>query len=159
MRQVEFTAENLEKIKQIERTAYAGTVYTQMQHCQSWDDIAHYCECSLSELHILMSETGYVIAAAHSEGYAEIVDLASVDRRMNLYEVWDFLKSLKLPFTLDARKNTSYRMIKKLEEKGEITIAEEFSHTWGGETFYELKVIPAGLKLTEEVERLFAQGR
>lgn len=159
MQRAEFTEENLEKIKRLEREAYSGTPYSQMQYCRTWDDIAGYCECSLSELKILLSDTGYVIAAAHIEGWAEIVDLASVDRKMNLYEVWDFLKSLKLPFTLDARESTSMRMIRKLEEKGEITITEQHSHTWGGETFYDLKVLPAGITLTEEAARLFGQGR
>lgn len=153
MIKAEFTQANLNKIKQLERQAYAGTPYMQMQHCRSWDDIASYCQCSLSHLHILMSDTGYVIVATHDKGYAEIVDLASTDRRMNLYEVWDFLKSLNLPFTLDARESTSKRMIDKLVEKGEITVVEEDSYTWGGETFYDLKIIPRGVKLTEEVEQ------
>lgn len=159
MKKAAFTQENLEKIKLIERTAYSGTPYSQMQYCRTWEDIARYCECDRSELRILMSDTGYVIAAAHESGYAEIVDLASVDRRMNLYEVWEFLKSLKLPFTLDARENTSYRMIKKLEEKGEITISESHAHTWGGETFYDLKVVPKGIELSEEAAVIFGHNR
>lgn len=159
MQQAEFTEESLELIKRIERTAYSGTPYSQMQHCRTWDDIARYCECSREELRILLSDTGYVIAAAHRSGYAEIVDLASIDRRMNLYEVWDFLKDLGLPFTLDARESTSYRMIKKLEEKGEIVISESHSYTWGGETFYDLKVIPVGIKLSEEAQLMFGQNR
>lgn len=158
MERAKFTAENLERIKRIERIAYQNTPYLQMQHCRSWDDIADYCQCPLSEVHILMSDTGYVIAAAHGKDYAEIVDLASIDRRMNLYEVWDFLKSLELPFTLDARESTSKRMIDKLVEKGELSITESYSYTWGGETFYELKVLPAGVKLTEEAERMFGRG-
>jgi hypothetical protein len=160
MNRAEHTLENLEKIKRIERTAYAGTEYCQMQWCTSWQDIAGYCQCPLSEVHILLSDTGYVIAATHRDkGYAEIVDLASTDRRMNLHEVWDFLLELKLPFTLDARESTSYRMIKALEKKGEITIAASSSYLWEGETFYELKVIPAGVKLTEEAMLLFGQNR
>lgn len=160
MKKAKFTPENLEKIKSIERTAYDGTVYTQMQRCRTWADIASYCQCSLSEVNILLSDTGYVIVAAHKdEGYAEIVDLASTDRRMNLREVWDFLRELSLPFTMDARENTSYRMIKALEKKGEITIASSYPHTWGGETFYDLKVVPKGCKVTREAEMLFNMGR
>lgn len=156
MQRADFTRENLEKIKRIERAAYSGTVYSQMQHCRTWEDIADYCECPLSEVNVLLSDTGYVIAAAHKDrGFAEIIDLASTDRRMNLYEVWEFLLELNLPFTLDARESTSYRMIKALEAKGEITIASSVPYTWGGERFYDLKVVPSGVKLTREAEMYF----
>ena len=158
MELAKFTQENLEKIVRIEREAYTNTPYLQMQHCRTWQDIANYCQCSLSELRILMSDTGYVIAAAHREGWCEIVDLASTDRQMNLFEVWDFLKSLEMPFTLDARQRTSYRMIEALERRGEITIVHKESYTWGGETFYDLKVMPTGIKLSEEAQQMFGRG-
>ena len=160
MELAKFTPENLERLKYIERTAYAHTPYLQMQHCNSWQSVANYCQCSLSELKIMMSETSYVIAATHpARGYCEICDLASIDRQMNLFEVWDFLKSLQLPFTLDARENTSYRMIKVLERRNEIVIAEDTPYQWGGETFHGLKIRPTGIDLTEEAQRLFNEGR
>lgn len=135
---IEFTSENLAKLKRIEREAYEGTGYMQMQHCMSWESVASYCECSLDDLHIAFIDDGYVIAACH-EDYMEIVDLASSGRNMNLFAVWDFLKKIGKPMTLDARESTSYRLIKHLERRGEITICSDESHTWGGEPFHDLR--------------------
>lgn len=135
---IEFTSENLAKLKRIEREAYEGTGYMQMQYCTSWESVASYCECSLDDLHIAFIDDGYVIAACH-EDYMEIVDLASSGRNMNLFAVWDFLKEIGKPMIFDARESTSYRLIKLLERRGEISIVEDTPHPWGGETFHDVR--------------------
>lgn len=135
---IEFTPENLAKLKRIEHEAYEGTGYMQMQWCETWADIAGYCECSLEHLRIAFIDDGYVIAACH-EDYMEIVDLASSGRNMNLFAVWEFLKEIGKPMTLDARESTSYRLIKALERRGEISIVEDAPHQWGGETFHDVR--------------------
>ena len=43
--QIEYSQENLVKLKRIEREAYINTNYMQMQQCESWSDVAAYCEC------------------------------------------------------------------------------------------------------------------
>lgn len=136
--QIEYTQENLAKLKRIEREAYAGTGYMQMQHCESWSDVASYCECPLENLHIAFINDGYIIAACH-DGFMEVVDLASSGRNMNLFDAWEFLRELGKPMFLDAREKTSYRLIKGLERRGEIHIIEDISHDWDGETFHEIK--------------------
>jgi len=136
--QIEYTQENLVKLKRIEREAYAGTGYMQMQHCESWSDVAAYCECSLEDLHIAFINDGYIVAACH-DGFVEVVDPASSGRNMNLFAACEFIRELGKPMFLDAREKTSYRFVKGLERRGEIHIIEDTSHDWEGEVFHEIK--------------------
>ena len=138
LKQIQFTQQNLEKLKQIEATAYENTPYKQMQGRNSWNSIADYCEGSLNNLHIYMEDSWYLILA-EQEDYIELVDLASTQRHTPLFKVMEILYQYKKPFTMDCRENTSYRMLQALEKAGRIEITSDDAYDWGGEVFHDIE--------------------
>lgn len=149
------TPENLQRIISLEREIYDGTTYMGMQNCRTWDDIARYCECSDEELNILVRKNWYVLIAKH-EDFIEIVDFASKRGRMDIFEALAYIKDFHMPMSLDARGDTSYRLIKALERHGKISISHDESYIWGGETFHEM-VISIGRDINLEIPEEYQQ--
>lgn len=135
----ELTDKNLAAIKNLEQTAYHGTAYAEMQHCETWQGIADYCECELSELRVYLTDDWYVMLAEHEE-YIEFVDLASRSSHTPLLQIVNVLTQYKKPFIMDCRENTSYRMVKALERAGRIEIRQDETYTRGGEIFHDIHI-------------------
>jgi hypothetical protein len=132
---------SLQKIKEIERMAYDGTRYAQMQDCDTWQDMAQYMECDEEGVHFLCTQDYYVLIAEH-EDYAEIVDLACLpDKRCDLKKVAQFVETFDKPLTLDSRELTSYPIIKYMEKRGRVVITEDEVYDWNNEKFHSMKMI------------------
>lgn len=139
----ELTTQNLNTLKTLERLAYRGTSYAEMQSCHSWQDVANYCECDLSELRVYLTNDWYVLLAEH-EDYIEFVDLASRTRQTPLLQIIQVLTQYTKPFIMDCRETTSYRIVKALERAGRIEISQDEAYTRGGETFHDIRLALTG---------------
>lgn len=138
---VPLTIENLNRLKRLEQAAYARTPFTEMQYRASWDSIADYCECELSELRVFMEDGWYALLAEH-EDYVEFVDLASETRHTPLFQVLVIAEQFDKPFVTDCREHTSYRMIQSLAKAGRIRLEKDEAYSRGGETFHEIELQP-----------------
>lgn len=148
---------NLSRMKELERSIYDGTGYTGMQHYTSWQGISHYCQCAENEVRLMMGEDWYVLIAEHDR-YIEIVDLASLNKKMNLFVVMDYLKTFEKPMFFDAREKTSYRLVQALSRCKKIDIARDMTYSWNGEPFHEIVMIPTGMGISidrQELRRMF----
>ena len=130
----------INKIKEIEASAYPEHMQM-LQECYSMEDIADYCECSVSQLHILQKDNFYVLVANHKK-YVEVVDWASTRRCVEPFAVFKFIKNIAKGKTikLDARKETSYPFIKEMEKRGLIKITHDESWSWGGDIMHEIEM-------------------
>lgn len=139
MKRAELTNQNLITLKQVEQLAYRGTPHAEMQRCNTWQSVADYCECEISELRIYLTDDWYVLLAEH-EDYIEFVDLASRTKHTPLLQIINVLTQYKKPFIMDCRENTSYRMVKALEKAGRIEIQQDEIYSRGGETFHDIRL-------------------
>lgn len=126
----------MQEIATVEFQCYP--VYMQsLQNMDSRHQLQDYCESK--DVFILQNSTTYVICTDE-----EIVDFASSVKLSisELLKIKEFLIETfgNRQFFLDARKTTSYKLIKFLERRGEITIISEEEWEWGAETFYSLNV-------------------
>ena len=129
------------KIKEIEREAYAGTDFAQMQDCYNWEDMADYLECSIDEICFLCTDSYYVLVAEHDD-YAEIADLACrPDKRCDLKKVAEFIEEFDKPLTLDSRELTSYPILKYMEKRGRAVIMEDEIDDWNGERYHSMRIV------------------
>ena len=129
---------DIEKLKAIEKRAYADTIYSQMQSFKTIDDLAEYCETSKEDVHILSGDDWYVILGEH-EDYIEIVDMASTGHNLPVNKVLAFMKSFKKPFTMDARESTSYKLVKALDKANMLKIDKDDEYMWGNEKFHDIE--------------------
>ena len=129
---------DIEKLKAIEKRAYADTIYSQMQSFQTIDDLAEYCETSKEDVHILSGDDWYVILGEH-EDYIEIVDMASTGHNLPVNKVLAFMKSFNKPFTMDARESTSYKLVKALDKANMLKIDKDDEYMWGNEKFHDIE--------------------
>lgn len=138
---VPLTMENLRRLRQIEQVAYAQTPFVEMRDHTSWDSIADYCECELSELRVFMADRCYALLAEH-EDYVEFVDLASETRHTPLFQVLAIVEQFDKPFIMECREHTSYRMIQSLAKAERIRLEKDEAYSRGGETFHEIELQP-----------------
>ena len=138
----EFSEENLHKMIALEDEIYEGT-YKYMQGRTSWESIASYCCCALDDVRFMIGDDWYALFGIHHspEDYVEVVDIASKNGRMNVFRVISFLRELGLPMVMDAREDTSYRIIQALARREQITILKDESYLWGGRPFHELRIV------------------
>ena len=129
---------DIEKLKAIEKRAYADTIYSQMQSFKTIDDLAEYCETSKEDVHILSGDDWYVILGEH-EDYIEIVDMASTGHNLPVNKVLAFMKSFNKPFTMDARESTSYKLVKALDKANMLKIDKDDEYMWGNEKFHDIE--------------------
>ena len=123
------------------RTIEAAAYPTHMQYLQevhTLEDMKEYCESS--KVLVIEGEGWYCIC-----GKTEVVDLAATSRlsvQAMLYIVTELKKwfgSKKV--TLDARKSTSYRLIKFFSRGGKVSILSEEEWSWDGETMVEMTIV------------------
>lgn len=134
---VNYSQEALQKLIRLESQCYRGTCYQAMSHITTWEGVADYCECDLDDLRVYMGEDWYALLAEH-EDEVEFVDLASTKKRMPIHALVNICLGINKPFVMDCRENTSYRILKTLEQRELITISEDNAYNWGGEQFHEI---------------------
>lgn len=127
----------LSLIKSIERNAYPLEMQ-QLQDCESWEDVAEYCEVPLKHLSIYTEANMYILIGEHKK-FIEVVDMASVGC-FNVFKALSFIASSAKGrvIRLDAREETSYPLILKLRKKLEILKDEAWQ--WGEDVMHEMEV-------------------
>ena len=137
---------DIEKLKEIEKAAYGeDSPYLAFDDIETMEDLRAYCAVeSTDDIHILSGDTWYCIIGEHKKDeedhYMELVDLASAKGKMPIGKVVLFCMQYDCPFVMDARENTSYKIIKLLADREDINIKEDTPYTWGGEIFHQIKI-------------------
>lgn len=135
----DISEETLEFVKSVENQAYPEEmkVMQDVDDAEELEDIYNYY---LSELTIVRNKDWYIIYG-EDEDSVEIVDIASLpnrDREASRREMHNYIvgvinrKALngKKPVTLNAKEDTSYRMIQRMIANGEYEIIEDTPNTW-----------------------------
>lgn len=126
----------MQEIAAVEFQCYPAYMQS-LQSIHSKFQLQDYCESK--DVFILQNDTTYVICTED-----EVVDFASSAKLSinDLLKIKEFLIETfgNRQFFLDARKTTSYRLIKFLEKRGDIVIVSQEEWKWGSETFYSLNV-------------------
>lgn len=123
-------------IRNIEAAAYPE--YMQyLQEVHTLEDMQEYCESK--KILVLEGEGWYCIC-----GKDEVVDLAAISK-LSIQEMLRIGTELKKWFgtkkiTLDARKSTSYRLIKFFSRGGKVSILSEEEWTWGEDIMVEMTI-------------------
>lgn len=123
-------------IAKIEKECYPEYMRS-LQFISSRNDLKEYCESE--DIFAIYSNTTYILCTKD-----EIVDFASISK-LSLVELMEVKRLLKEVFDtnrffLDARETTSYRLIKFLEKRKEITVISDNTWEWGNETFHSLNI-------------------
>ena len=122
------------------RTIEAAAYPTHMQYLQevhTLEDMQEYCESS--KVLVLEGEGWYCICSKN-----EVVDLAAISK-LAIQDMLHIGTELKKWFgtkkvTLDARKSTSYRLIKFFSRGGKVSILSEEEWTWGEDIMVEMTI-------------------
>jgi hypothetical protein len=123
-----------ESIKAIEASAYP--VHMQgMQDVQSYEDLQEYCESNTVQ--VFQDKQWYCIVTKK-----EVVDLASL-QPMSIKDMIQLLVQLQVwfeerKFTLDAKEDTSLKLLRYLSKKNKIKILKEESWDWNGTSMVEM---------------------
>ena len=123
-------------IRTIEAAAYPE--YMQyLQEVHTMEDMQEYCESK--KVLVLEGEGWYCIC-----GKTEVVDLAAISK-LTIQDMLHIGTELKKWFgtkkvTLDARKSTSYRLIKFFSRGGKVSILSEEEWTWGEDIMVEMTI-------------------
>lgn len=125
----------LKHLRSVERAAYPA-YYCQMQAIRTMADLHDYCE---GKPKVWTWDSGYCIITKE-----EIVDLASTTP-LSLAALRKLIGDLAVYFkgrivSLDAREETSWKLIQYAARRGYLEIISSESYDWAGETFYESKV-------------------
>ena len=125
-----------QNLRNIESSVYPSHMWG-MQDVRTLEDLQEYCESS--KVKVFGDDTWYCIVAKR-----EVVDLASVNK-LDLRVLFQLLTDLKgwfgtKSFTMDCKKDTSYRLIKRLESQGTLVLKKEISWDWEGVEMVHLKV-------------------
>lgn len=155
---IDITEETIEFIKNIENQAYPEEMKI-MQDAEDIEDLADIYEYSESEITIARNRDWYIIYGEDEES-VEIVDIASLpnrDRESSRREIHNYLtqvinrkaKDGNKPVTLNAREDTSYRMIQRMVNSGEYEIIEDTVNSWETDD----SIIMHNLVLTPIIER------
>ena len=126
----------MQEIATIEAQCYPKYMRS-LQSINNREDLQYYCESE--DVFVLQNNTTYLICTRD-----EVVDFAS-SVKLSLAEVVKIKEFLMNTFGnnvffLDARKTTSYRLIKAFQKRGVLTVVSEQEWQWGSETFYSMNV-------------------
>ena len=111
-----------------------------LQDIETVEELEDAYNYYLSELTIARNKDWYIIYG-EDEDSVEIVDIASLpdrDREASRKEMHNYLvgvinrkaKNGNKPVTLNAKEDTSYRMIQRMVANGEYEIVEDTPNTW-----------------------------
>lgn len=123
-------------MREIELKCYPHHMLS-MQDVHTLEDLQDYCEST--KVHVFGDNTWYCIVTNK-----EVVDLASINK-LSLKTLLGLLEDLKdwygsKSFDMDCKKDTSYRLIKRLESQGTLVLKREESWDWEGVEMVHLKV-------------------
>lgn len=141
----------LRRIKKIEAAAYPRGL-REISYCNTWQDVAEYCEVELDDLIVVVEATWYCLVAVHPRGLAEWIDLARIPGSPRL-EIQDWRRLLGILdqheiqiLRADCRAKTSLKRIQQLADLITAlgwTVTEGKKETRSGETFVEITAIRA----------------
>lgn len=128
----------LEFIKNIENQAYPEAM-KMMQDIEDIEELEDLYNYYLSELTVARNNDWYIIYG-EDENSIEIVDIASLPTRARAasQEIHNYITRVinqkahngNKPVTLNAKEDTSYRMIQRMVNNGEYEIIEDTPNTW-----------------------------
>ena len=125
-----------QNLRNIEASVYPAHMWG-MQEIETLEDLQEYCESN--KVKVYGDDTWYCIVAKR-----EVVDLASVNK-LDLRVLLQLLTDLKdwfgsRSFSMDCKKDTSYRLIRRLESQGTLILKKEVCWNWDGVQMIHLKV-------------------
>ena len=125
-------------IKNIENQAYPEEM-KMMQDIEDIEELEEIYDYTLNELTVARNRDWYIIYGNYEDG-VEIVDIASLPDREEQAsdEIHNYIinvinqKAYKdnKPVLLNAKEDTSYRMIQRMVENGEYEIINDTPNTW-----------------------------
>lgn len=129
----------LEFVKNIENQAYPESMKV-MQDIEVLEDLEEVYEYQLSEITIARNIDWYIIYGEDADS-VEILDIASLptrDRIASRKEMHNYIIKVinqkanngNKPVTLNAKEDTSYRMIQRMVDNGEYEILDDVRNTW-----------------------------
>ncbi len=135
----DISEDTLEFVRNVENQAYPETM-KMLQDIETVEELEDAYNYYLSELTIARNKDWYIIYG-EDEDSVEIVDIASLpdrDREASRKEMHNYLvgvinrkaKNGNKPVTLNAKEDTSYRMIQRMVANGEYEIVEDTPNTW-----------------------------
>lgn len=134
----DISEDTLQFIKSVENEAYPEEM-KMLQDIEDVYELEDAYEYDLSELTIARNKDWYIIYGEDEES-VEIVDIASLptrDREAS-QEIHNYITKVinqkahsgNKPVTLNAKEDTSYRMIQRMVNNGEYEIVEDIPNTW-----------------------------
>lgn len=135
----DISEETLEFIKNIENQAYPEEMKL-MQDMDDIDELEDIYKYYVPEITIARNNDWYIMYAEDDES-VEILDIASSpnrDRNVSRQEMHNYITrvinqkahSARIPVTLNAKEDTSYRMILRMVNSGEYEILEDIPNAW-----------------------------
>jgi len=130
----------LSHLKNIEASVYPKHMQM-LQDCQSLCEVADYAECEVSDLIIQTGNNWYCIIADHGD-WVEIVDLASVGPMRDIFSLIGSLRRRLAGkrIVMDARKRTSYPLVRLLIRRVGGKILEDEKWYWNGDEMRSLTI-------------------
>lgn len=150
----EITKKTIEFIKNVENQAYPEEMKL-MQDAEDIEDLSNIYGYLESEITIARNRDWYIIYG-EDEDSVEILDIASLqtrDKESSRREMHNYLvkvinrkaKDGNKPVTLNAKEDTSYRMIQRMVNNGEYEIVEDTVNSWESDetiVMHNLVLIP-----------------
>lgn len=133
--------EDIDKIQQISSEVYSSSLIT-YDDVEIVEDICGLYGCFLSQLDYISGKDYYFIIIRHFN-YIELADFAAKNERCSdIFHVYSLIlkKYGKYKVGLRARENTSYRLIKMLEQHNKIVILKDKVEEVCGENFHFLMI-------------------
>lgn len=134
----EISRETLDFVINVENEAYPEEM-KMMQDIEDVEELEDLYDYYLSELTIVRNNDWYIIYG-EDEDSIEIVDIASLPTRDRSasQEIHNYITKVinqkahngNKPVTLNAKEDTSYRMIQRMVSNGEYEILEDETNTW-----------------------------
>lgn len=134
----EISRETLDFVINVENEAYPEEM-KMMQDIEDVEELEDLYNYYLSELTIVRNNDWYIIYG-EDEDSIEIVDIASLPTRDRAasQEIHNYITKVinqkahngNKPVTLNAKEDTSYRMIQRMVSNGEYEILEDETNTW-----------------------------
>ena len=135
----DITEETIEFIRNIENQAYPEEMKV-MQDAEDIEELSDIYGYYQSEITIVRNRDWYIIYGEDDDS-VEILDIASLptrDREASRREMHNYLIGVinkkamadNKPVTLNAKEDTSYRMIQRMVANGEYEIIEDTPNTW-----------------------------
>ena len=138
----DITDETLEFIKNVENQAYQEEMKL-MQDAENIDDVAYIYNHYVEELTIARNKDWYIIYGNDGDSI-EIADIASLpdrDKKASREEMHNYITRVINQkaheegkyVTLNAKEDTSYKMILRMVNNGEYEIIEDTPNSWNDE--------------------------